>query len=364
MSAKLTDKVSFGFIRYANCWEDADILLEGLSPKPGDKILSIASAGDNSFSLLLNDPQLVVAVDVNKIQLYLVELKRSCIKNFDREQTLQFLGFRECATRIEMFNSIKPGLSAEALQYWELRSESIKKGIILDGKFERYFITFSRRIMPWIHSRKTTEELLRTKPEPEQQRYYTSKWNSWRWKMLFRIFFSKYVMGKYGRDPEFLKEVKVSVPDYIFKKAGKHLRSKAAQENFILRFNLTGNFGNLLPHYLLPGNYEKIKSNLSRLVIKEGYAEDAIREHGKFDRMNLSNIFEYMNKDLFIKTANDLLNGLNDKGRMAYWNLMVPRRISGLLPERAQYLKELSLELSERDKGFFYNQFIVDEKIA
>jgi S-adenosylmethionine-diacylglycerol 3-amino-3-carboxypropyl transferase len=33
------NKVNFNILRYANCWEDADILLEGLQPQPGSKIL-------------------------------------------------------------------------------------------------------------------------------------------------------------------------------------------------------------------------------------------------------------------------------------------------------------------------------------
>ncbi len=52
MSEVLIQKVDFNIIRYANCWEDADILLEGLSPAEGSKILSIGSAGDNSFSTI------------------------------------------------------------------------------------------------------------------------------------------------------------------------------------------------------------------------------------------------------------------------------------------------------------------------
>ncbi|MBX9450241.1 MAG: BtaA family protein [Taibaiella sp.] len=54
---QLDKKVAFDFIRYANCWEDADILLKGLHPAKGSSILSIGSAGDNSFSLLSTQPR-------------------------------------------------------------------------------------------------------------------------------------------------------------------------------------------------------------------------------------------------------------------------------------------------------------------
>jgi S-adenosylmethionine-diacylglycerol 3-amino-3-carboxypropyl transferase len=53
MMEKQLQKVRHDYLRYANCWEDADILLAGLDIKTGDLVLSIGSAGDNSFSLLV-----------------------------------------------------------------------------------------------------------------------------------------------------------------------------------------------------------------------------------------------------------------------------------------------------------------------
>ena len=43
--------VRFDYIRYANCWEDADVLLEALQPNSTSEIISIGSAGDNCFAL-------------------------------------------------------------------------------------------------------------------------------------------------------------------------------------------------------------------------------------------------------------------------------------------------------------------------
>ncbi|MFI5150030.1 MAG: DUF3419 family protein [Bacteroidia bacterium] len=362
MPEALTEKVSFEFIRYANCWEDADILIQGLNPEPGSKILSIGSAGDNSFSLLVTDPSLVVAVDVNKIQLHLIELKKAAIQHLTYNELLSFLGFRVSDERKKIFNSIKSSLSDPVRLYWEHNITQIEQGIINQGKFEHYFQLFSTKILPWIHSRSTTAKLFISKTEAGQQEFYDKHWNTWRWRLLFKIFFSKYVMGKYGRDPEFLKEVKVAVGTHIFNKAELQLRSAQAQHNFILRYNLTGSFEHLLPHYLQPGNYEVIRIRLDKLKIKEGYAQDAVQEYGNFRYMNLSNIFEYMNPELFRTTAEQLVISTESGGRLAYWNLMVPRRISLLLPKHAVYEQEVSEQLTKADKGFFYNQFIVDRK--
>src|SRR3546814_5043719 len=77
--------------RYANFWEDPHVLLRGLALPQGSKILSVASAGDNSFSFLTTNPALVVAADVNQTQLYLVALKKAAIEYLDYEDVLVFL---------------------------------------------------------------------------------------------------------------------------------------------------------------------------------------------------------------------------------------------------------------------------------
>ena len=77
VTKSLTEAVSFEFIRYANCWEDAELLLSTLGSREGQRILSVGSAGDNSLSLLTTQPEQIVAVDVSQVQLYLIELKKA-----------------------------------------------------------------------------------------------------------------------------------------------------------------------------------------------------------------------------------------------------------------------------------------------
>ena len=104
------------------------------------------------------------------------------------------------------------------------------------------------------------------------------------------------------------------------------------------------------------------KANIQKLHLKQGFAEEAINEFGQFDAMNLSNIFEYMNDEIFENTTQSLIAGLNKGGRMAYWNLMVARRMSSIFESELSYQKELSEKLTAVDKGFFYGGFLVDER--
>ena len=362
MSKQLSN-VRHDYIRYANCWEDADLLLEGLACQPGDKILSIGSAGDNSFSLLSTNPDLVVAVDINEVQLRLVELKKSAFLSLNHSQFLEFLGFKASSNRMQLFELVKANLTNELSVYWSQRAEEIELGLIYQGKFERYFKLFSKRILPLIHTKKRIAKLFENKTAEEQQIFYQKHWNNWRWRLLFKLFFSKFVMGRFGRDPAFLKEVEVPVSEFIFGQAEAHLSSTECQENYFLRFTLSGNFGDGLPHYARAENFETIQQNCHKLKVFEGLAEAAFEQFGQFNRMNLSNIFEYMNKPTFHEVAKSFAHNCLPKGRIAYWNLMVPRSIATEFPEQCTAVENAISNCARRDKGFFYKKLHIDQHL-
>ena len=357
MSSDQLENVSFDFIRYANCWEDPEILLKGLQINNQSKALSIASAGDNSFALLTKDPELVVAVDINETQLFLCELKVAGIKHLDREDFLVLMGFRE-GNRLRLFDQLAGKLSSECRGYFETFKDEFELGIVYQGKFEKYFHLFSNKILPWIHSKKTIDQLFKEKSEDDQLEFYNSKWNNWRWRLLFKIFFSKYVMGKFGRDPEFLKEVEVNVGSFIFNKAENELSNIKAQRNFMLNFILKGVY-NQLPLYVQEEHYETVRENLGSIELFKGLAEDAFKKYGAFNRFNLSNIFEYMNKEVFALVGNQMYTGAENDSLIAYWNLMVPRNLADV-NEKLEYQSALSEQLTKEDAGFFYRQFLVN----
>ncbi len=351
------DLVNMDIIRYANCWEDAELLLDGLGEQKDKSILSIASGGDNSLSLLTLNPRKVVAIDVNETQLFVLELKREAIRTLSHEAFLAFIGYKDSSDRFQTYITIRPLLSKGAQNYWDQQTEVIESGLVHGGKFEKYLMSFCKRVLPFIHSKKTIEKLLAPKNEGEQARFVANSWNTFRWRMLFKIFFSKFVLGHFGRDPAFLKEVDVNVSDYLLQKANAYLSTQACQNNWMLHYIMEGDFGTHLPHYAQKDNFSIIKSRLDLLHLQKGLAEDAIKKHGKFDAFNLSNIFEYMDPTTFKAVGKQLIAGSQPGARMAYWNLMVPRELSQIFFSLSAQKKNSSVI----DRGFFYRAFYVDK---
>lgn len=354
----LTDKVDFGLIRYANCWEDADVLLGALSLQPGARVLCIASAGDNALSLLRTAPAAVVAADLSQAQLSLTELKQMAFARLSYGELCTLLGLNPGPERMSLYRHIRKHLSQQAREFWDERSSLIETGIIHAGKFERYFRVFRKYLLPLVHSRKTTRDLLAPKTGQAQSAFYNRHWNNQRWKLLMNLFFSKGIMGKYGRDPEFLKQVTISVPAYIRQKAEEHLQSVYCQDNYLLHMILTGHFGSVLPHYLRPENFESIRQHIGRLSLSAADAGQALREQS-FDAYALSNIFEYIPEPAFRELAGEWSDHIPAGARLAYWNLMAPRRLSVVAPE-LYCAAEPGEDITAPDKGFFYSRFVLE----
>lgn len=343
-------------LRYSNCWEDADLLLDALAIQTDDEVLSIASAGDNTFSLLSKSPLSVVAIDPNPVQLHLIHLKKSAFLSFDYETFLEFLGFRNSKNRLELFQQIRSFLPSETARFWDKNQKQIASGIIYTGKFDRYLRFFANKIVPLIHTKKQVAKLFEPKSKEAQAAYYSEVWENKRWKWLFKVFFSETIMGKLGRDPAFFNEVKVPVSTFVFNKSKSHLSDVACQDNYFLYYILNGSFGEKLPHYARKENFEVIKANIHKLELVQKTAE-IYRVKKRFTKFNLSNIFEYMDDQAFEVASKHLIEMGQGESRFAYWNLMVPRNMKSTSGE----LEDFNFEVTN-DNGFFYGSFRVNRK--
>jgi len=363
MAEKQLENVNFELIRYANCWEDADVLLKGLSPDSGSRIMSIASAGDNSFSLLTCNPTEVIAVDISLPQLFLVQLKKVAIQQLDRTNYMGFIGFSPIENRKEMYSEIRLYLPKDCRGYWDQNEAAISEGVINTGKFERYFQLFKKEYLHPIHSQETVNELFRTKSEEEQRNFHDTIWHNEAWKKMYRFFFGEQMMGSQGRDPEFLKHVEGSVPDLILAQEAAHLRKVLVQKNYFLYYILNNRFDqNYLPHYVRPENYDRVKANIHRLNIHHGLLDSALNVYSNCTHFNLSDIFEYMDLELFKKVSGEILRQSARHAKIAYWNLMIPREISSVHADKVENLTALSESLTATDMGYFYRAFKIDQK--
>jgi S-adenosylmethionine-diacylglycerol 3-amino-3-carboxypropyl transferase len=357
-------RADFSKIRYAQCWEDADVLLGALDVQPGDHCLSIASAGDNALALLARDPARVYAIDLSPAQIACVALRVEAYRRLDHPELLELVGSRGSERRWALYQACREGLSADVRAFWDERRALVEQGIGAAGKFEDYFKLFRTRVLPLVHSHKRVLALLEPRDAEARRRFYDGHWDTWRWRLLFRVFFSRFVMGRLGRDPEFFRYVDGSVGNRILARTRYALRELDPASNPYVRWILTGAHGDVLPFALREENFAAIRRNLDRLEWRVQSLGDFLDDPTvpMLDRFNLSDIFEYMTPAETAALLQRIAQKANPGGRLVYWNMLAPRRTSRELNHLLLSRDDLAEAGFARDKAFFYSALVVEER--
>lgn len=365
MPSEAAARADFSFLRYAQCWEDADVLLEGLDVRPGDVCLSIASGGDNTLALLARGPARVIAVDLSPAQIACLELRVAAYRGLSHREMLELIGSLPGNGRSELYGRCRPLLSPWARAFWDAHRREIDRGTGAAGRFERYLTRFGSCLLPLIHPSRRVACLLQSRPREEREAFYVREWNTWRWRLLFRIFFSRFLMARLGRDPGFFQYVGGRVAGPLLERTRHALTALNPAENPYVQWILTGRHTTALPFALRPENFDAIRAHLDRLEYYccplEGFLE-ALPE-GQVDRYNLSDIFEYMSPGNYHCLLERLVRAGRRGGRLAYWNLLAERRRPAYMAERLRPLDGLARQLHMKDKAFFYRGFILEEII-
>ena len=358
-------RADFSGIRYAQVWEDADILRRALNVQPGDRCLSIASAGDNALALLLDDPAAVVALDLSRAQLACVALRIAAYRTLEHAEWLELAGARPSDRRAALYTRCRrdPALAGDHGAFWDAHSEFVARGVAGIGRFERYFTLFRTRMLPLVHRRRTVRALLEPRDRAARIAFHDRTWNTWRWRLLFRVFFSRRVMGRLGRDPEFFRYVEGSVADRIRARTTHALTELAPAENPYLHWILCGTHGAALPCAWRPEHYDTIRARVDRIVLRHADLGTVLAEAParSIHRFNLSDLFEYISeRDTAALLAGCAAAGAPG-GRLVYWNMLAPRSRPDALADRLRPHPDEADALLRADKAFFYSRLVIEE---
>jgi S-adenosylmethionine:diacylglycerol 3-amino-3-carboxypropyl transferase len=361
-AAPIQKRASFARLRYANCWEDADVLARALAPLHGARCLSIASGGDNSFSLLARGAARVLAVDLSPAQIALVALKCAAFRHLDHGQLLAFLGVRPAGDRRAVYASLRPRLDEASRAYWDRHPKQIDAGVIHAGRLEAYFRMFRRWVLPLVHRRSVVEAMLAPRSRDERDRFYQEVWDTWAWRAVCRAFFSRPVMGRLGRDPEFFRHVSGPVATHVLDRARHAFTALPPDANPYLRYILTGEFADALPDYLLPERNEAIRERLDRLELRLESVEAALATlpPRSIDAFNLSDVAEYMDVGAYHRLLERIRRVATPGARLAYWNLLATRRRPAAMGEWLERREEEAARLHGEARAFFYQGLVLE----
>lgn len=365
MTSQIAAKADFDDIRYAQLWEDADVLTHALDPDPGALLVSICSAGDNALAMLTLDPERVVVVDLSKAQIECLNLRIGAYTALDHQEFLQLMGSRPADNRRALLSKALAYAGEDTRRFWKARERDVVRyGAGGCGKFERYFRLFKNRVLPLVHSRSTVNAIFEKRDKAARKAFLENRWNNWRWNLMMSLFFSRFAMGRLGRDKAFFDHVEGSVAAHVQRRIRHAVLDCDPSVNPYLYWIMNATHGKYLPMAWRAEHYHTIGQRLGRLDIRHGSLESFVSSGEKADGFNLSDIFEYMSPDMYREVYGSLLSASNPGAHLVYWNMMAPRRVPIEYAGRVHRRYDLEEEGKAEDKAFFYSDFVVEEVLS
>ena len=255
-------------LRYAQCWEDADVLLEALDIRPGHVCLSIASGGDNTLALAQPGSGAPSRWTVSPAQIACLELKVAAYRLLEYEE-LRETGRVPCpiAVASALYRRLRSPVSTDARRFWDARLDAIAMGI--GGAGELIVEAISSSSAAWSCPSSTTRRValdsLLDSSRTARDTFYDRAWNTWRWRLMFHTFFSRVVIGCLGRDPSCFRYVEGGVASRILARTRYALTVLNPAENPYIQWILMGRHTTALPCALRPDCFGAIRANLDRL---------------------------------------------------------------------------------------------------
>jgi S-adenosylmethionine-diacylglycerol 3-amino-3-carboxypropyl transferase len=347
-------------ISYAQVWEDPEVLLSALQIVPGDRVLSICSAGDNAFALAAAGAH-VVAIDLSAPQLALAELKLQAAVHLDLAQFRSFLGLEGLGQRVHLYHGLREHLSPMTREWWDGHEAEIRTGLLNCGRFEHYLRTFRTKALPLVHRRKTVEALLSPKSLDAQQHFFEKHWNTRRWRALFRLFFSQFVMARSGRSPAQFAQVDGPVSAEFMRRAEHVLTKIPIATNPFVQWIMRGEYPDMeqAHPYLSEAGHGLLRAAAGRIefVHADLVSHLSSQQAGTYQAYNLSNVPEYLSEEEHEALLEAVIAAASPGARLAYWNLLVPRHRPASLAGRLQRHPERAAALLRADRAFVYGGF-------
>lgn len=345
-------------INYSQCWEDTNLLKEALVITDDDIVFSITSGGDNTLSLLLQNPKKIFSIDINPVQNYLTELKLHAPRVLGYEQYLEFLGVQDSNKRAEYFNQVSDLLSKEACSWFRENIGLVEGGVIHAGKFETYLNRFRKYLLPLVHSRQTVSQFIAQSTLEDQVTFYNLVWNTWRWKLFFSIATNSSLLRKYARQTG--TAAKQIEDDSYLRRLEQLIYRSHLKSNYYICYALLGEYGELLPDYLLEENYTKLQNNsLGACQFKHVDLLSFLKSaaNSSFTKYNLSDAFEFLTAKDADEIWKEIIRTAKEGATVVYWCNQIEHVPGEKVKQNVVQNTTLENKLKKQDRLYFYRSY-------
>ena len=179
---------------FAQVREDPRLELDAFREHLDGPIAVVSSAGCTALSLLADSASEVIGIDLNRTQNHLVELKAAALAH---AQPTAFLGGAPMLpqARLLAYQQFRHTLTPAARRYWDTRPRQLARGVLHAGVTERLMRLIATGLR-LAHSRRRTHHLLTLETYAAQIDFYHRRWDTTRWRLLFRLLCNRLVLRR------------------------------------------------------------------------------------------------------------------------------------------------------------------------
>ena len=377
--------VWFDAFVYNQIWEDPRVDLEALRLDADSRVLTISSGGCNALNYLIENPESVTAVDLNRHHIYLLNLKIAALKFLPSYRDFfAFFGYGKSEKNVGNYRKfIAPNLDKGTKKFWESSSffgkfshgrriNFFKKGGLYEHSRNGYFLRFFHRFAHLVGCK--PEEVLKAETPEEQKELYQKFIEPFFDSFLIRIVGKMPVtMFGLGIPPQQYDELKKDLADGanvidIYRERTKRLaveypiyENYFAWQAFARKYDTKNR--QAIPEYLKEENYEALKANAGKIRTKIGSVTEEIKNQptGSFNRFVFLDAQDWMNREMLTELWQAITEKSESGSRIIFRTAGAVSAIEKNLPknlrEKFVYEEDLSKKLFARDRASIYGGF-------
>jgi S-adenosylmethionine-diacylglycerol 3-amino-3-carboxypropyl transferase len=287
---------------FAQVREDPRVEVAALAPRTGDRVVVVTSGGCTALSLLAAGAGEVYAVDLNRAQNHIAELKFAAVRRLDRRTAIAFLGGLPAAgrDRANTYHELRDELTPIARAYWDRRAAAVRRGVINAGVSERFIALVVWLVRYVVQTPERVERLLACRTLDEQRTLFAREWDTRRWRWLFSVLLNRWSMSR-AYDPAFFAHVGQGNFAEHFRRLAEHaLTDVPVADNYFLHQMLVGRYPvdeqDGVPPYLSEAGVQTILGRRRRLTLVDGSICSYLRAlpDRSVNGIVLSNVAEWM----------------------------------------------------------------------
>lgn len=370
---------------YNQIWEDPRVDLKALEIGSDSRLLTISSGGCNVLNYLIENPESITAVDLNRYHIYLLRLKLAAVKKLpSHDDFFRFFGFgKHIENRDKYEQYIRPHLDSDTAEFWDRNSifgriwhgsriNYFVNGGLYDRSRNGYFLRFFHRFARIRGLR--PDAVLNATSIDEQKDLYGRNiepfFNSTFIRLLERLPITTFGLGI---PPQQLSELRndlaadATLVDTYRKRVKRLACSFPIDDNYFAWQAFSRHYDidkrKAVPEYLKSEHFACLKQNAHHVRTVVGSVTYQIRQnpHGTFNRFVLLDAQDWMDRSTLIELWQQIAEKSEPGSRVVFRTASATSPLERNLPsellKKFRYEIEFSRKLFEQDRVSIYGGF-------